>query len=84
MPDLGGVAAAPSIVSQIYCVENGQFFVEVFAVDLALGCYKPAFLLILVATDPENDGHKRILAPDPPSPQIAVSLATAARLSVSR
>ena len=37
MPDLGGVAAAPSIVCQIYGVENGQFFVEVFPVDVARG-----------------------------------------------
>ena len=55
MPDLGGVAAAPSIVRQIYGVENSQFLVEVFPVDVARGDDEPAFLL-LVSTDPEKDG----------------------------
>ena len=66
-PDLGGVAAAPSIVCQIYGVENGQFFVEVFPVDVARGGDEPAFLL-LVPTDPEKDRHER----SPPYPIRAV------------
>ena len=52
MPDLGGVAAAPSIVCQIYGVENGQFFIEVFSIDVARGEDELAFFLF-VSTDPE-------------------------------
>ena len=57
MPDLGGVAAAPNIVCQVYGVENRSLFVEVLPVDIALGDDKPAFLLLLVPTDPEKDRH---------------------------
>ena len=56
MPDLGGVAAAPSIVCQIYGIENRSLFDEVFPVDIALSDDKPAILL-LVPTDPEKDRH---------------------------
>jgi hypothetical protein len=67
MPDLGGVAAAPSIVRQIYGVENGQFFVEVFPVDVAIRQNKPAFLLF-VPTDPEKDAHAGSLFAGLPPP----------------
>jgi hypothetical protein len=60
MPDLGCVTDYPSLVCQIYGVENRRFFVEVFPVDLVLDQHKPAFLL-LISTDPEKDSHEPFL-----------------------
>ena len=58
MPDLGSVPGYPGIVCQIYRVENGKLFVEVFPVDVVLNDHEPAFLLF-VSTDSEERGHER-------------------------
>src|SRR5437868_15260049 len=58
MPNLGCVAADPSIGCEIDRVENRQLFTEIFPVRLVLDYDEPAFFL-LVATAPEEDGHER-------------------------
>ena len=55
MPNLGCVAADPSIGCEIDCVENRQLFTEIFPVGLALDYDEPAVFL-LVSTDPEEGG----------------------------
>jgi len=57
MPHLGCLAGCPSIVCQIYGIENRQFFIDIFPVDLVLDYHSPAFFL-LVSTNPEEYGHE--------------------------
>jgi len=60
MPKLSCVAGGPSIGFEIDCVENRQLFTEIFPVGLALDYDEPAVFL-LVSTDPEEEGHERLL-----------------------